>query len=299
MIVDAVPKMKLLSFNLDPFRLDKSDRDCWLEAIGKIVRAKRPEFLAFQNVTNDNIKKLKAARWANGYNVVQPTAIYETRMKPAVALFSKWPTVAEGPLVPVTIDFDDTDTDKFLQKAYYEMNDKNNKPFIICIATTSLEKDLKATEMREKQLNQACDSLKNAEDAFLVGNFCIDNDVDGDLVFSGGWVDAWLGIAGNTETNGCTYDPDSNTLIKNDPFGPRRPDRLYFKSRHFQLDSIEVIGMEPYQPPKGPATTISKHYGLLANLIALDRAKEKVDPPRVAVQFKRPEWAVHFQQNQS
>jgi hypothetical protein len=294
--------MKLLSFYLDPVRRNKAERQAWFDAIGVIVKAAKPEFMAFQNVSNDDIKKIMApeCRWSFGYNFVKPTAIYETRMKPAVTLLSKWPAVKEGPLVPTTIDYDDTDTDKFLQKAYYEMNDKNNKPFIICIGTTSLEEDLKATEMREKQLNQACNSLKSAEDAFLIGNFCIDNDIDGDIVFKGGWKDAWLSIPGNTEESGPTYDPDNNPLIKGDQFGPRRPDRLYFKSRHFELKSIEVIGTQPYQPAQGAPTTISKHYGLLVNLTPLDRAKDKVDSPVSAVEFKRsPEYAEHLRENQS
>lgn len=283
--------MKLLSFNLDPFRLEH------LDAIGKIVRAKRPEFIAFQNVTNDNIKKIKATPWGARYNVIQPTSIYETRLKPTLALFSTYPVISEPPLVPVTIDYDDTETDRFMQKAYYEMFDRNNKPFVICIATTSLEKDLKATEMREKQLNQACSYLKNAEDAFLVGNFCLDHDIDGDLVFKGGWVDAWLSISGNTEFNGCTYDPDKNPLIKDDQFGPRRPDRLFYKSRHFQLDHMEIVGVEPLQGPGGSTTSISKNFGLFAHLTALDRAKDKIEPPRVAVHFQRPEWTVKLQEN--
>ena len=294
-------KMKLLSFNLDPFRRDKAERQAWSKAIGKLIRANKPEFVAFQNVTNDDIKKIMECDWAISYNVVKPTAIYETRLKPQVALLSKWPAVSKGALVPTTIDYNDTLTDKFFQKAYYEMNDKKNKPFIICIATTSLEADLKATEMRERQLNQACYSLKNVESAFLIGNFCIDNDVDGTMVFQGGWKDAWLSIPGNTEASGCTYDPDNNPLIKDDPFGARRPDRLYFKSRHFELDSVEVIGMEPYKSPRGTEVAISKHYGLLVTLTALDRAKEPVESPAdaIPVRFSRPEWSVHFQEQQS
>lgn len=268
--------MKLLSFNLDPFQHDK------LEAIGKLVGAKRPEFIAFQNVTNDNIKKIKATTWGTRYNVIQPPFVYENRMKPTVALFSTYP-----PETSKTIGYRETNSGKVLEKGYYEMFDKLNKPFVMCVATTSLEKDLKASEMREKQLSDACASMDQAEDAFLIGDFCIDGDFDGEVVLQQ-WADAWLSITGNTEANGYTYDPGKNLLCKGDTFGPGRPDRLIFKSRNFTLDTIELVGIEP---------PISKHYGLLAQFTPLDRAKPRVETVLKPVHFKRTEWSVNFQAN--
>lgn len=276
--------MKFLSINLDPFQ----PNDSYLSALRKLIESIKPDFIAFQNVTNSDIKKLKKF---SGYTAVHPACIYETRLKPAMALLSRYPALSDGPLAPVSIDYDEGDSGMFLQKAYYEMLDKNNKPFVIGIATTVLEKDLRATKVREEQLNQACGSLKHAQDAFLIGNFNLDRDIDGDLVFKGGWADAWLNIPGNTESNGCTYDPDKNSLIKDDEFGARRPDRFFFKSRHFKLDGMEVVGMEPIL-----GIALSKHYGLLARFSPLAGARDRVEQPNVAVQFKRPEWSVNLQE---
>lgn len=269
--------MKLLSFNLDPFKKEM------LEAIGKLVKAKRPEFIAFQNVTNDNIKKIKATNWGTRYNLIQPPFVYENRMKPTVALFSTYPATDSA-----TLKYHEAESGKVLEKGYYVVHDKLNKAFVICVATTSLEKALKASEVRERQLNEACLHLCEAEDAFLIGDFCLDNDIDGKLVFKQ-WMDAWLSIPGNTEENGCTYDPNKNPLCAEDPFGPGRPDRLFFKSRNFQLDSIELVGVEP--------PIISKHYGLLAQFTQLDRPKPKQDSVLVAAHFERTEWSVKFQES--
>lgn len=265
--------MKLLSFNLDAFQYEN------LEALGKLVREKRPEFLAFQNVTNDNIKKIKSTSWCAKYNCIQPPFSFETRRKPTVVLFSTYPAEDSK-----AISYEDTTDNEVLEKGYYVMHDKSNKPFVIIVATTSLARVLKESEVREKQLNEACLSVGLAEDAFLIGNFNIDNDIDGEVLFQGSWKDAWLSISGNTEANGCTYKPTNG-----DPFGPGRPDRLLFKSRNFQLDSIELVGT-----PSSKGGAIGKHYGLLAQFTQLDRPKPKEEAPAMAVSFKRTEWTVKF-----
>ena len=270
--------MKLLTFNLDSFPFDN------LEAIGKLVREKRPEFLAFQNVTNDNIKKIKSTSWCTKYNCIQPPFVFETRRKPTVVLFSTYPAEDHK-----SISYTETKNNEVLEKGYYVMHDKANKPFVIIVAITSLVKDLKGSEVRERQLNEACLSVGLAEDAFLIGNFNIDNDIDGEVLLQGSWKDAWLSIPGHTEANGYTYDPINNPLIKADPLGPGRPDRLLFKSRNFQLDNIELVGTAS---SKGGA--MGKHYGLLAQFTQLDRPKPKEAALETAVSFGRTEWTVKF-----
>ena len=179
------------------------------------------------------------------------------------------------------------------------MYDKANQPFVIAVSTTSLEKDLKECELREKQLNEAMYSLVKVHDAFLMGGFCLDNDIDGKLTLKGGWEDAWLSIPGNTESNGSTYQPDRNPLIGSDPHGPGRPDRIFIKSRHFKLDKVELVGTEPYHLPrnKEKAITISKHYGILATLSPLDPPRPIPKEEEVAAEFLKEEWSVQFQEN--
>lgn len=265
-----------------------------LDALGHVVRVKRPEFIALQNVTNENIKKVLAAPWATHYTAIQPPYKFETRKKPTVAILSSYPATD-----PKTLKYHETATDRMLQRGYYVMYDKQNKPFVICVATTTLEEGLKVSELREKQLNEACLSMVDDVDAFLLGNLCLDDDIDGEILLQGGWMDAWLSIPGNTQSNGFTYNPDKNPLIKEDPFGPGRPDRVLFKSKHYKLDSVELVGVEPVQLSGGTGVTISNHYGLFVQLspLELDEAAPKAKPSIVSAIFKRTEWSVQFQQN--
>lgn len=279
--------MKVLTFRLDP----GSGVDV-LDALGKLVQQKRPEFLAVQNVTNDQVKKILASTWGTGYKVTHPAYKYETRKNPTVAIFSTYPVEDSA-----TVTYHESDTDKVLQKSYYIMYDKTRKAYVVSVGSTTLESGLKASELREKQLNEACLSMIDDGDAFLVGDFSLDNDIDGELTLKGGWRDAWLSIPGHTESNGYTYNPDKNPLIKEDPFGPGRPDRIFFKSRHYNLDRVELVGVEPYQLPRGPAVTISSHYGLLAHLTPLDNPIPRAEPVLVAAMFKRTEWSVQFQES--
>ena len=179
------------------------------------------------------------------------------------------------------------------------MYDKQKQPYVICVATTSLEEGLKASEVRERQLNEALLAMTADEDAFLLGDLSLDNDIDGELTLKGGWQDAWLKIPGNTETSGYTYNPEKNPLIKEDPFGPGRPDRLFFKTRHYKLDSVELVGVEPYQLPQGTAVTISTHYGLFAQFSPLEVPDPKGESAIVSAFFNRTEWSVQFKESSS
>ena len=280
--------MKVLTIRLDP----GSGADV-LDALGKLVQQKRPEFLAVQNVTNDQVKKILKSTWGTPYKVTHPAYRYETRKNPTVAIFSTYPEEDS-----VTVSYHESATKKVLQKSYYIMYDKRRKsPYVISVGSTTLESGLKESEVRERQLNEACLSMIDDGDAFLVGDFSLDNDIDGALLLKGGWEDAWLAIAGNTESNGYTYNPDKNPLIKEDPFGPGRPDRIFLKLRHYSLDRVELVGVEPYQVTQGPAVTISSHYGLLAHLTPLDDPIPRAEPEIVAATFKRTEWSVQFQES--
>ena len=276
--------MKVLTIRLDP----GSGPDV-LDALGKLVQQKRPEFLAVQNVTNDQVKKILKSTWGTPYKVTHPAYRYETRKNPTVAIFSKYPEEDS-----VTVTYHESATKKVLQKSYYSMHHKRRKsPCVISVGSTTLERGLNESKVRERQLNEACLSMIDDGDAFLVGDFSLDNNIDGALILKGGWEDAWLAIAGNTECNGYTYNPDKNPLIKEDPFAGR-PDRIFLKLRHYSLDRVELVGVEPYQVTQGPAVTISSHYGLLAHLTPLDDPIPTAEPETVAATFKR---TIQFQES--
>ncbi len=260
-----------------------------LDALGTIIKEKRPEFFALQNVNNETIKKVCGSTWGTRYKVVHPQYKFETRKQPTVALFSTYP-----PEDSATVAFHENATHKVVEKGYYVMYDKQKQAHVINISTTLLEQPLKDSEMRERQLNEAFLSLLDDEDAFIIGNFCLDGDIDGDLTLRGGWKDAWLCIPGNTSENGNTYDPEKNLLVKEDPFGAGRPDRIFFKTRRYKLDSVEVVGTSSFQPKTGSAIHASKHFGLLAQFSPLDTLLPSTKPEMVACSFNRPQLSVDF-----
>ena len=262
-----------------------------LEALGTLIQSKKPEFVALQNVTNDMLKRINGTTWGALYNIIHPPYTFETRTKPTVAVLSTYPAQDSS-----TLTYHETATNRGLLKGYYVMYDKLNKPFVICVGTTSLESGLKESEIREKQLNEAFLSSINEEDCFILGNFALDTDIDGELTFDGGWNDAWLCIPGNTISNGDTYDPDKNPLIKDDPFGSGRPDRVFFKSRRYKLDSVEIVGKEPFQQMRGSSVHVSTHYGVLAQFSQLEQLEKSPKQTLVSCMFKRTQWSLQFQQ---
>lgn len=281
--------MKLLTFDMG----NASKLQERLDALGKVVQSKRPEFLALQNVSNETIKRIKGFPWGSLYTAVHPPYTFETRTKPTVVLFTTYP-----PEDSAVVPYHETATNRVLQKGYYIMYNKQKEPHVITVCTTTLEAGLKHSSIREKQLNEAFLSLADDEDAFVLGDFCLDSDIDGDLTLEGGWKDAWLCIPGNTTSNGDTYVPDKNPLIKEDPLGPGRPDRIFFKTRRYKLDTVEIVGQEPYSPARGPAVTVSTHYGLFAQFTPTEQTLPKNKSTVVSVYFNRAKWSLEFQQQQ-
>jgi len=283
--------MKILSIYLEPGNNDTLARR--LDALGDIVKAKKPEFVALQNVTNDIIKKVKSTPWGVRFTrVLQTPYTFETRKNATSALLSTYP--CEDSL---SQKYKNTQSGKMMLNGFYVMYDKQKQPFVITVGATTLEHGLKVPEFRDKQLNEACLSMIDVKDSFLTGGFNIDSDIDGELVLQGGWKDAWL-QAGHTESSGYTYNPDKNPLIKEDPFGPGRPDRLLYKTMHFKLDSVELVGNNhPSAAPTAASSTISTHYGILAQFSPLDSPEPPVkDLPVVSAVFKHTEWSVQFQE---
>ena len=274
-------KMKLVTFNMG-VNLPQAQLADRLDALGRLIQSRRPEFLALQNVTNETIKRISISTWGSRYNLIQPPNKYETRNKPTIALFTVYPAQDT-----VTISYHESLSSKMLQKGYFVMYDKQKKPFVICVATTILEPGNENVEYREKQLNEGFLSMVHDEDAFLIGTFSLDSKIDGEVNLQGGWVDAWLQIPGNTESTGYTYNPERNPLLMEDFSNPSRPDRIFFKTRQFKLESVELLGVEPYQLPQGVGINISTHYGLLAQFSQLDVPKPKVEPVIVSAYFTK------------
>ena len=278
--------MKLLTFNMcmEVGRLNER-----LDALGVLVREKRPEFITLQTVNNDTLKKIKGSTWGSRYNIIQPPTKFETRGKPSVAILSTYP-----PESSKVIYYHETKSNRLLLKGYFIMYDKQKGAHVVSLCTTHLEEGREASEIREKQINEALLSLMGDDECFVSGDFSLLHSLDGELHLNGSWMDAWVVANGHTGERGDTY---ANPLLKEDKYPSGRPDRILFKVRRYKLDSVEVVGKDP---ARGSGVHISTHFGVLAAFSLLDPTSYL--PPgeqtEVACFFERAQWSLSFEQKQ-
>lgn len=273
--------MKLLTVNMCMHVGPLQER---LEALGKLVQSKRPEFIALQGVSNEIMRKINGTMWGTRYNLSHPPTKYETRTKPTVAILSTYP-----PQQTLSITYVNTITNKVLLRGDFVMYDKQKQPHVISVCSTLLEEGADKSEVREIQINEAFLSLKDDEDCFVLGDFSLVNDIDGDLHLSGGWHDSWVT---NGKGSGETVVPTMNPLLKGEvPSG--RPDRIFYKSMRYKLESVEVVGKEPIS---GAGIHISPHFGVFASFTPLEQLNPPADLTEVPCFFNRKQWSLNFQQ---
>lgn len=264
--------MKLLTINISCEHPGLQDR---LDELGKIVKSKRPDFIAIQDVTIETGKQIKAASWAQRYHFLMPPARFETRNKPSVAILSTYPAEETKAL-----HYEGAKPTEVLLRSIYAMYDKSRQPHLITIVTTHVQNEPEDTMIREKQLNEAMAMLDEYDDVWLLGDFNIIREIDGTQSIAGDWKDAWIEEEGNTCASGDTYVPSSNPLIKNKSLPSGRPDRIFYKSRRYCFESIELVGTDP---------VISSHFGILLTLYQHEgHLPTASSTPRIICTFKRP-----------
>lgn len=270
--------MKLLTFNMCVEVGSITER---LEALGELIRAKRPEYVALQGVTNDTLKTIKTSRWAARYpHITQPPTRFETRTKATVAILSTYPSVKS-----VTINYHDSPGGKMAIVGFYSMHDKQKVEHYICVVSTMLDPGADLSLIREQEINELMYELRDHDDCFLLADMCLIGGIDGSLDLSGGWKDAWL-ASGKSPKEGHTVDPEANPLIKS---GQRdRPDRILFRTQRYSLDSTEVVGTEQCK-----GTHISPHYGVLSVFSPLDTILPDHLPTDLPCSFLRPNTNSH------
>ena len=245
--------MKLLTVNLC---LEEGDVERRLQALEQLVRTKKPEFIALQGVSNDTLSYIKTGKWGARYpHVAQPPIKYETRTKPTVAILSTFPILKSK-----TIYYENTAAHRLAIIVYYVMHCKSNLQQYICVSSTLLDRGPEHSHLRENEINQLMHEMIEDEECFILGDLSLLHSVDGELVLSGGWQDAWI-TSGNTG-GGYTMDSGKNSQIHT--WTQSRPDRILFKSLRYKLDSIEVVGEEKF------GGTHSPHFGVLSNFLHLD-----------------------------
>lgn len=281
--------MKILTVNMC-MEVDSVQRR--MDALGQLIKATRPEFVALQSVTHDMVKKIPSTPWGARYKVAHPPTKYETRGKPSVAILSTYPVEKSKSAV-----FRDTITQKVYFRAFFIMTDKQRQPHIINLCTTHLETGLDMSEVRETQLNEALLSTQDDEDCFVVGDLSISDEIDGKLKLNSDWKDAWVELHGEGGESGNTLVPESNPLLRGSVEPSGRPDRILYRVCRYKLDSVDVVGKEPMA---SVGIHMSSHFAVLASFTILDPStflpyKEQTTPACV---FVRPQWSLDFQQQQ-
>ncbi len=260
-----------------------------MDALGKLVHATRPEFIALQSVTHDMVKKLATTPWGARYKVALPPIKFETRGKPSVAILSTYPVEKSESHV-----FKDS-TRKSYFLAFFVMYDRHKQPHFVTLGTTQLETGLDMSEVREVQVNQTLLSM-DGEDCFAVGDFSL-TDLDGKVRLQNEWKDAWVELNGEGGDTGNTLDPESNPLLQGDEVSRGRPDRILYRACRYKLESVEVIGKEPVS---GVGVHVSSHFAVLASFSILEPSSflPFTEQGPVACVFERPQWSLSFQSNQ-
>ena len=246
--------------------------------LGKLVLSVKPDFIALQNVNLELAKNVLKMAWGARYHLVQPNITYDMRTKPCNVIFSAYP-----PQDVKSREFEDTEENRSLFYAYFVMYDKKRQPHIVTLANVRLDANPSSTDVRESQLNQTLYMLREEDDAIVLGDMNL-YPVDGELELFGGWQDAWS-AAGHDPDSGNTVDPAKNSFISGKGQMARRPDRIFFRLSRYQLESVEMIGTEPFGDPE---LFISDHFGLVANLVPCEPTSSTSPPVDLLCSFNRP-----------
>ena len=259
--------MKVLSLNLDVKQVASFQR---LEILGKLITENRPDFVALQSVTQDTIKKISSQPWAASYTVASVPVTFETRLKPTCAILSLYPSEETK-----VFEYRNPDSPHQLVYARFVLLDKQKQSFYVTVASTQILSGSSKEDsvVREKHLNQAMYTLGEAEDCILVGDFGMNEEVDGSPQLFAGWKDAWLVTA--AEGKGVTCASTST-----------RSDRIFFRMRRYRASSVEVVFGD--QIPELGASCLSSHFGLLATFSDVEGILPKNSAYDLPCMFSRP-----------
>ena len=147
--------------------------------------------------------------------------------------------------------------------------------------------------MRELQLQESLKVLSRYENVCVMGDMNIEDKVDGDIVLPSPWIDAWLSLPGNTDSNGLTWDrsktPFASVLKRtvNATSYQARLDRVLCRLSDFKVKEMRVVGDKLTKSGILP----SDHFGVFAVIEFSENTGKTHDKNSQTVQevyFKRP-----------
>jgi len=276
-------EIKMLTYNI--WFSDEKMRER-MEALGEIVEDLEPDLLAFQEVTHENLAILQKQRWFSRRHMVPPNVAQE----------GKWHFVVILSSYPVE------------RWQVYQLKNSNRTLVLaetkssissvgvnFVIATTHLKHSGYNTRIREEQLKESLNIISAYDNVCVMGDLNIEDKVDGDVILPSPWIDAWLSMPGNTDSNGYTWDrsktPFASVLKRtvNATSYQARLDRVLCKLPDFKVTEMRVVGDKVTKSGILP----SDHFGLFTIIELAEKTEHKHDNSKnlqteSEVYFNRP-----------
>ena len=290
------PQISMLTFNLWFYAEKMRER---MQALGQIIHELQPDVLTFQEVTPDNFALLKEQHWFSRYYLI-PADDFGKQGRSSLVILSAF-------LV-----------DKWF--IYTFKNPPPNRKLVIAEAkAAALSKSMKFvvgtahlahagynTRLRELQLNESLTLLSVYDNVCLMGDMNIEHKVDGDIILPWAWIDAWLFIPGNTNSNGYTWDRSKTSFALarersvNATSYQARLDRVFCKLSDLKVKEIRIVGDKLSKSGVIP----SDHFGLFTviqpSVKTGSQKHNEISKTEKFVYFKRPlNWEKLVQQELS
>ena len=260
-----------------------------MEALGQIVEDLQPDLLAFQEVTLENLAILQEQRWFSRYRLIPPDVAKKAIIKGGPSHFD--------------IILSAYPVDKWF--VYPLKNSLRNRRLVVAetkgsvssaiakfiIATTHLVYASYAADrnsntlLREKQLKESFKVISAYDNVCVMGDLNIQDKTDGDIVLPSPWIDAWLSIPGNTNSNGYTWDrsktPFASVLRRtiNATSYQARLDRVLCKLSDFKVKDMRIVGDQLTKSGILP----SDHFGLFTVIELAEKSEQE------GSQMKKPQ----------
>ena len=252
-----------------------------MEALGQIVEDLEPDLLAFQEVTLENLAILQEQRWFSRYRLIPPDIAKQGGLpKSFVVILSAYPV------------------DKWF--VYPFKNSPRNRRLVIAktkssVSSASVEFVIAATHLahagfntrlREEQLKESFKIISAHNNVCVMGDLNIEDKVDGNIVLPSPWIDAWLSIPRNTDSNGYTWDPSKTPFasvrrrtINATSYQARRVDRVLCKLSDLKVKDMKIVGDQLTKSGILP----SDHFGLFTVIELAEKSEQE------GSQMKKPQ----------
>ena len=256
-----------------------------IEALGQIVEDLEPDILVLQEVTLENLAVLREQRWFSRYLLIPPDVTKQGTISLEIIL-SSYP-VDKWFISP----YKNSPRKRKLVVAETKNAVLSSVKFVI--AGTHLVHAGENTRFRELQLKEALQVLTPYENVCVMGDLNIEDKVDGDVVLPTPWIDAWLSLPGNTDSNGLTWDrsktPFASVLTRtvNATSYQARLDRVLCRLSDFKVKEMRIVGDKLTKTGILP----SDHFGLFTVIelsVNTGDEQDKNFQTKQEVYFRRP-----------